>query len=174
MGLRFRKSFKLAPGVRLNMSGSGFSWTLGPRGTSVNFSSRGTRSNVDLPGGFSFQDRVSVPKRSARSREQPLQQEQLQVTVKTQVDGTLAFYDANDNPLPSHLVEKAKEQQGDAIKDLLVRGCAETNQKMEGLETIHLATPRPDHIPTFTPRTFSGDPPIFPFMREPSFLGKLS
>lgn len=35
MGLRFRKSFKLAPGLRLNMSGSGFSWSVGPRGASI-------------------------------------------------------------------------------------------------------------------------------------------
>ncbi|MFN3790142.1 DUF4236 domain-containing protein [Massilia sp.] len=29
MGLRFRKSFKLAPGVRLNVGSSGMSWSLG-------------------------------------------------------------------------------------------------------------------------------------------------
>jgi hypothetical protein len=35
MGFRFRKSFKLAPGVRMNLSGSGLGWTLGPRGASI-------------------------------------------------------------------------------------------------------------------------------------------
>ncbi len=173
MGLRFRKSFKLAPGVRLNMSGSGFSWTLGPRGASMNFSSRGTRRNIDLPGGFSFQDGVGGVRRSRPSSAQPAGQEKLQISIKTQDDGTLAFYDADENPLPSHLVEMAKEQQGDAIKDLLARGCAEMNQKMEGLETIHLTTPRPDQAPIFTPQPFSGDPPIFPFMREFGFAGTL-
>ena len=35
MSLRFRKSIKLAPGVRFNLSGSGASWTLGPNGASI-------------------------------------------------------------------------------------------------------------------------------------------
>jgi len=32
MALRFRRSIKLAPGIRMNLSKSGMSWTLGPRG----------------------------------------------------------------------------------------------------------------------------------------------
>jgi hypothetical protein len=39
MGLRFRKSFKLPPGVRLNVGSGGMSWSLGPRGASVSYRS---------------------------------------------------------------------------------------------------------------------------------------
>jgi len=35
MALRFRRSIRLAPGVRLNLSGSGLGVSVGPRGASV-------------------------------------------------------------------------------------------------------------------------------------------
>jgi Protein of unknown function (DUF4236) len=57
--MRFRKSIKLAPGVRLNLSRSGVSTTLGGRGVSVNIGKRGTRATVGIPGtGLSFSQRV--------------------------------------------------------------------------------------------------------------------
>ncbi|WP_312515831.1 DUF4236 domain-containing protein [Massilia sp.] len=62
MGLRFRKSFKLAPGVRLNVSGSGMSWSLGPRGASVSIGKRGTYFNANIPGtGLSSRTRLDAP-----------------------------------------------------------------------------------------------------------------
>lgn len=58
--MRFRKSFKLAPGVRLNLSKSGVSTTFGGRGASVNIGRRGTRATVGLPGtGISFSQQLS-------------------------------------------------------------------------------------------------------------------
>lgn len=48
--MRFRKSIKLAPGVRINLSRSGLSTTLGVRGASVNIGKRGTRATVGIPG----------------------------------------------------------------------------------------------------------------------------
>jgi len=55
MGLRFRQSFQLFPGVRLNLSGSGISATIGIPGASVNVGGRGVRSTVGIPGsGLSY------------------------------------------------------------------------------------------------------------------------
>lgn len=50
MGLRFRQSFQLFPGVRLNLSGSGISATIGVPGASVNLSGRGVRGTIGIPG----------------------------------------------------------------------------------------------------------------------------
>jgi hypothetical protein len=47
---RFRKSVKIAPGVRLNFSRSGVSTTVGVRGLSVNTGRRGTYLNAGIPG----------------------------------------------------------------------------------------------------------------------------
>lgn len=58
MALRFRKSIKLAPGIRMNVGGSGVSWSVGPRGAKLNFSSRGTTATASAFG-FSSSQRLS-------------------------------------------------------------------------------------------------------------------
>lgn len=60
MGFRFRKSIKLLPGVRLNLSKSGVSTSIGRRGATLNFSERGTRGTVGLPGtGLSYSENLT-------------------------------------------------------------------------------------------------------------------
>lgn len=56
MGWNFRKSIKILPGVRLNFGKRGFtSTTVGGRWFKTNFSSKGTRNTVSLPGtGLSY------------------------------------------------------------------------------------------------------------------------
>ncbi|MHA3980712.1 DUF4236 domain-containing protein [Halovulum sp. GXIMD14794] len=62
MGLRFRKSVKVMPGVRLNFSGSGVSTTVGVRGASVNFGKRGVYGTAGIPGtGLSMRERLDKP-----------------------------------------------------------------------------------------------------------------
>jgi hypothetical protein len=59
MGWQFRKSIKIAPGVRINVSRSGVSTSVGGRGATVNIGRKGTRATVDIPGtGISFSQRV--------------------------------------------------------------------------------------------------------------------
>lgn len=50
MGFRFRKRISLGKFARLNLSRSGVSLGLGPRGMNVNLSSRGMRTTVGVPG----------------------------------------------------------------------------------------------------------------------------
>ncbi|MET4324006.1 DUF4236 domain-containing protein [Bradyrhizobium sp. RT5a] len=50
MGFRFCRSFKIIPGVRLNLSGSGASVSFGPRGLHYTIGPHGTRTTVGLPG----------------------------------------------------------------------------------------------------------------------------
>lgn len=60
--LRFRKSIKLAPGVRINLSKSGPSVSVGRRGASVNIGRRGTRVTAGIPGtGISYTERIGGP-----------------------------------------------------------------------------------------------------------------
>lgn len=61
MGWRFRRSFRIAPGIRLNAGKRGFtSVSLGGRGATLNLGSRGVTSTVSLPGtGLSYQHRFS-------------------------------------------------------------------------------------------------------------------
>lgn len=50
MGFRFRRSVKLFPGVRMNISTRGTSFSVGGRGATVNLSARGTRTTFSVPG----------------------------------------------------------------------------------------------------------------------------
>lgn len=62
MGLRFRRSVRLFPGVRLNFSRSGVSTTVGVRGATVTLGQQGSHLNLSLPGtGLSYRTRISPP-----------------------------------------------------------------------------------------------------------------
>ena len=69
MGFRFQKRIKIAPGVRLNLSKSGVSVSSGIRGATVNFSRRGTRATLGLPGtGLSYSTKIGSKRRSKRGK----------------------------------------------------------------------------------------------------------
>lgn len=48
--MKFRKSIKIAPGIKLNVSKSGVSTTVGKKGLSVTTGKKGTFLNTSLPG----------------------------------------------------------------------------------------------------------------------------
>ena len=62
MGLRFRKIFSIIPGVRLNVSKSGVSTSLGGHGATVNVGTNGKRTvTLGIPGtGLSYAAPLNV------------------------------------------------------------------------------------------------------------------
>ncbi|GIK65408.1 MAG: hypothetical protein BroJett018_32020 [Chloroflexota bacterium] len=54
MSVRFRKSVKILPGVRVNLSKSGPSLSIGGGGLTLNYSKQGVRTTADLPGGLYY------------------------------------------------------------------------------------------------------------------------
>lgn len=50
MPIRFRRTFKIFPGVKINVSKGGISVTAGVRGAKLNFSRHGVRQTLGLPG----------------------------------------------------------------------------------------------------------------------------
>ncbi len=57
MPVRFRKTIKILPGVRMNLSKGGVSFTFGSKGYHVNVGKRGVRQTVGIPGtGLSYVD----------------------------------------------------------------------------------------------------------------------
>ena len=68
MAWRFRKSVKIAPGIRLNFSKSGVSTTIGDRGSSINLGKRGVYHNMSIPGtGLSNRTRLTGGDRQSSS-----------------------------------------------------------------------------------------------------------
>ncbi len=168
MGLRFRKSFKMAPGLRLNMSGSGFSWSFGPRGASINLGRRNTSTNLDLPGGFSYKSQ-NRRAQAATAPKKPL----MEVAISVGADGTLLFADDKGVPINPDLEAISKKQQGPVIKQLQVTGCKDINEKLDGLEWLHVATPPPHINPSFTPECLKDLAPLFPQPKAPSLWANL-
>ena len=59
MGLRFQRVLRVLPGVRLNLSKSGVSASVGPRGADVNIGRHGVTTNAGIPGtGLSYRSRL--------------------------------------------------------------------------------------------------------------------
>ncbi len=62
MGLRFRRSVRIAPGIRLNLTKTGYGMTVGPRGYHYSVHSGGRRTRtVGLPGTGLYYQSVSRP-----------------------------------------------------------------------------------------------------------------
>lgn len=69
MGLRFRKTIKICKGVKVNVSKSGLSYTIGMPGMSINTGKRGTFANLGLPGtGISYRSRIGGGRKKAPAR----------------------------------------------------------------------------------------------------------
>lgn len=71
MGFRFRKSFKVAPGVKLNIGKKGVSTTIGTKGAKITVGSNGTRATVGIPGtGISYTTKLSNKKQTANNADE--------------------------------------------------------------------------------------------------------
>lgn len=173
MGLRFRKSFKLAPGVRMNLSGGGTSFSFGPRGASVSVGKRGVYGNVGIAGtGLSSRQKLSGGAPRNRSPSPQPQYVSLPVSVGVHDDGELFFKDELGQPLPEHLVATAKKQHRDSIKELIQSKCDEINSQIEAVGDLHLDTPSPETKPVYVACSFAYPCPAAPAPKVPGFFAK--
>jgi Protein of unknown function (DUF4236) len=75
MSWRFRKTFKVLPGVKLNLTRHGLSATLGAAPFSVNVGPRGVYRNVSIPGtGLWNRERLDVPASHSLDIQPPINQ----------------------------------------------------------------------------------------------------
>lgn len=59
MGFRFRKSIKIAPGLKVNLGLKGASLSIGGKGATVNVGKNGVRGTVGIPGtGISYSENI--------------------------------------------------------------------------------------------------------------------
>lgn len=73
MGIRFRKSFKVAPGVKINLNKKSTSMTFGGKGVHYTINSNGKKTkSVGIPGtGISYSETSSSKKRVSRNSSTP-------------------------------------------------------------------------------------------------------
>lgn len=77
MGFRFRKSIKILPGLKINLTHKGISSaSIGKPGASLNIGKKGTRTSVGIPGtGLSYSKHQPYKNR-AGNQENPAQEQQ--------------------------------------------------------------------------------------------------
>ena len=170
--MRFRKSLKLAPGVRMNLSSSGVSWTLGPRGASIGIGKRGTYLNTGIPGlGLYSRQRISSTGSTRKlSRSTPMTSK---ISVHVNETGLITYLDSEGNSVPESWVTAAKKQQGDVIRDLLQTECDRINTQLEALGQLHYDTPNPRLRPLFQRGQFDIPEPQKPVFNKPGVFAAL-
>lgn len=180
MALRFRKSVKILPGVRVNFGLKGTSLSVGPRGASVSIGKQGVYGNVSIPGtGISFREKLSNNSRNERAIKQQRLSEQGQTTVGVILslldDGTITYKDENGNFLEKKIVTKIWQQQADIVKNWLENQAEKIND-MDLITTIHYDMPKPYNEPQLEELEFDKEKPSEPQKRKvnkPSFLKSL-
>lgn len=143
MGVRFRRTVTLVPGIRLNLSGSGLSVSAGPRGASVTFGRNGIYGNVGVPGsGLSYRTRLDTP----RNRSNRAEQQYVPMSARVLDDGSVLVTDPDGHPMTEALEREALRQNGPAIIDLLERRALELMDEGERMFAPHYETPAPDLV----------------------------
>ena len=176
MALRFRRSIKLAPGLRMNLSRGGLSWSIGPRGASMSFGKRGAAANFGVPGtGLSFRQTAGS---SATRPQRALPQgdsSQKSASVSVEADGKLSFVDPQTlEPYDDHWVTLFKQQNGEAIKQLIAEKVKEINTAIDALGSLHEHTPAPT-APTYELAAFELPEPEKPVEQQVGmFAGLIS
>jgi hypothetical protein len=172
MAFRFRKSVKIAPGVRMNIG------KRGPSSLSVgktNFGKRGVHQNFNIPGtGISYRSKVFGRSQSGsranvkqpRARASKTTQ-RMPIQILLQSDGSVVFNDEKGRPLPDNLVREAKKQNRDYILQWLHEMCDKFNAEIDTLLNIHLTTPAP------VGEVFVNPKPAPPEMQKSGCLGRL-
>lgn len=136
MPIRFRKSIKILPGVRLNLSKSGFSVTLGGKAFSLNLGKRGTYANVDLPGsGLVYRTRLGGKKGDGTVPQD--------VTIGLNEDGTLLLTNEAGDELKEKDTAAFLKTNKKEVVAWLEESCGRVNTDTLALIHCHRTTPAP-------------------------------
>lgn len=171
--MRFRRSIKLAPGIRMNLSGSGASLSLGPRGASVSIGKRGTYLSTGIPGtGLYSRERIGGSPRA--SSPSPRQGATVQVTVSVDIDdnGVVTFLDSSGNLLSEQGIAAVKKQGADKVRNLIQSKCDEINAQVEALGEIHVDTSNCRYFRMYELQPFAERAPVAPAPKAPGFFAK--
>ena len=125
MGWRFRKSFRIIPGIRLNVSTRGVSATIGGGPVSVNVGPSGSYANVKLPGiGLSYRERLSGAEAAVDTHEPVVPEPTARPTAPV-TDGRVEIQSASTYELTTealgqfqHLLANAAREQEELNREL--------------------------------------------------------
>ncbi|MBW2602689.1 MAG: DUF4236 domain-containing protein [Deltaproteobacteria bacterium] len=175
MAIRFRRSVKIIPGVRLNFGKRGMSVSAGVRGATVTAGKRGVYGNVGIPGtGLSFREKIDGKSRSASPKKVSTTRDfQGKVELILVKDGSVEIQDESGNTLPKKYIKIGREQNRNAFDSWLTNKCNEINSALDKALNIHINTPSPDAKVEFIPAPYEVQEPIKPQPQKVGLMGKL-
>ena len=116
--MRFRKSIKICKGIRVNVSKSGPSLTMGTKGASVSIGSKGTYLNTGIPGtGLYDRTKIGGTSQKTQSKNYVSQNNNMSIPIEDikiiyADDGTIQLADASNNLIfDQALIRKIKQFQ---------------------------------------------------------------
>ena len=155
--------------------------TVGPRGASLSFGSRGTYLNAGVPGtGLYSRTRLSSSTRRAdtyvsppRPTPAPAWTVQVALRVDVEDDGRVTFKNKETGELvDERIAEQAKRQKGAELRALMDKFAKDANEQVEALEHIHWQTPDPSTKPSYEVKPFDEPEPQLPPEPTMSFLDR--
>lgn len=172
MAIRFRKSIKIAPGVRVNIGKRGFTSVGAGK---MNFGRRGVHYNLNIPGtGISYRANLMPSSRvatkgttSAKSPGKDTKIHEVKVNMRLSDEGELLILDEKGRPVSENLATVVMQQNKQLIIDRLQEAADTFNGDIESLVRIHLTTPHPEGDVVVNPK------PEAPKLSEVGIAGKL-
>lgn len=154
MGIRFRKSIKIAPGVRLSATTRGLGLRVGPRGAGLSITPSGSRVSAGIPGtGLYWSERLGGSRRrspsrsggSGRSSTAAPQVHELELLIRVDDEtGDVTLLDAQtEMPLDAATLRTVKRQQGSELTARLEAMADGINETREHLTQLHYGMPPP-------------------------------
>ena len=169
MTLRFRRTLRIAPGLRLNLGKRGVSVSAGVRGAGVTLGRQGLYGNVGAPGtGLSYRTRLEPgpghrPSGSRRAANAQTLHGQVPAALALDADtGQLLALDAQGNMLDDSSLRGHGGPSLAQLQEAVAALVAEHNRRLDALGRLHEATPAPDAFPKCLALPFEGPPPQAP------------
>jgi hypothetical protein len=183
--MRFRRRITIAPGLRLNLSGSGLGLSTGLRGASVSVGTRGVWGYASLPGTGLYQRKKLSGSRSgsstsigatSRDREAELLDRFYSSAPRLTAPlsgGAVDLVDGAGHPLAPEVEETAwKHLRSELLEQLAVR-CGEISADIKSLATLHHDTPAPTPPLVYSMAPFELSEPMPPAPESYHWLWKL-
>lgn len=139
MGFRFKKVIQIAPGVKLNISKSGISTSLGPNGATMNIGKNGVKGTLGIPGsGLSYQKQLVNKKGEIVGRGPKYDEQQvLPIPSKLVLEGRKpVFLDAQGIPFSATIQTKLKRAYAGEVSAFLEEQVNEGNEISNKIDNI--------------------------------------
>ena len=189
IGGRFRKSFKIALGVRLNVSKRGLGVSAGVRGARVGVGPRGAYVSGGIPGtGLYYHEYLRTSKRgsgrSSKRRSGTTSAYQTagelgEIVLRLHDDGHIQYLDASGAEVPPKVANLFVNANAELIRGWLETQCEHWNPDIQQILSLHLDTPPPVRgvaLPPpepFLPKPFTEPAPTPPAPLELTFWNRL-